>query len=73
MDLLHEFLSSTSSDFDVVAITKTSQGNNDSFKSNVAIKGYDNYFTASLSARGGVAIYSKFIRTYRLIYTKQRV
>ena len=59
MDLLHEFLSSTSSDFDVVAITETSQGNNDSFKSNVAIKGYDNYFIASLSARGGVAIYSK--------------
>ena len=59
MDLLHEFLSSTSSDFDVVAITETSQGNNDSFKSNVAIKGYDNYFTASLSARGGVAIYSE--------------
>ena len=29
MDLLHEFLSSTS-DFDVIAITETSQGNNDS-------------------------------------------
>ena len=28
MDLLHEFLSSTSSDFDVVTITETSQRNN---------------------------------------------
>ena len=29
MAILHEFLSSTSSDFDVVAITETSQRNND--------------------------------------------
>ena len=40
MDLFHEFLSSTSSDFDVVTITETSQRNNDFFKTNVvAIKG----------------------------------
>ena len=41
MDLLHEFLTSTS-DFDVIAITETSQRNNEFFKNNVAIKGYNN-------------------------------
>ena len=58
MDLLHEFLSSTS-DFDVIAITETSQRNNEIFKNNVAIKGYNNYFTSSYSEKGGVAIYAK--------------
>ena len=38
MDLLHEFLSSTS-EFDIIAITETSQGNNDFFKNNATIKG----------------------------------
>ena len=40
MDLLHEFLSNTS-DFDGTAISETSQRNNDFFKNNVAIKGYN--------------------------------
>ena len=39
MDILHEFLSSASSDFDVVAITETSKKNNEFFKTNVAIEG----------------------------------
>ena len=47
MDFLHEFLSSTSSDFDVVAITETSQRNNVFFK--CCYKGYNNYFTSSYS------------------------
>ena len=46
IDLLHEFLSSTS-DFDLIAITEISQRNNEFFKNNVAIKGYNNYFTSS--------------------------
>ena len=58
MDLLHEVLSSTS-DFDVIAISETSQRNNDFFKNNVAIKGYNNYFTSSYLEKGGVAIYAK--------------
>ena len=58
MDLLHEFLSSTS-DFDVIAISETSHRNNVFFKNNVAIKGYNNYFTSSYSEKGGVAIYAK--------------
>ena len=37
MDLLREFLSSTS-DFDVIAISESSQRNNDFLKNNVAIK-----------------------------------
>ena len=41
MDLLHEFISSTF-DFDVIAISETSHRNNDFFKNNVAIKGYNN-------------------------------
>ena len=49
MDILHEFLSSASSDFDVVAITETSQKNNDFFRTNVVIEGYNNYFTSSCS------------------------
>ena len=59
MDFLHEFLPSTSSDFDVIAITETSQRNNDFLKINVAIKGYNNYFTSSFSEKGSVAICTK--------------
>ena len=59
MDLLHEFLLGTSSDFDVVAITEASERNNDFFKTNVVIKGYKNYFASSYTEKGGVAIYTK--------------
>ena len=52
MDLLLEFPSSISSDFDVVAITETFQRNN-------AVKAYNNYFTSSYSEKGDVAIYTK--------------
>ena len=58
MDLLHEVLSSTS-DFDVIAISEISQRNDDFFKNNVAINGYNNYFTSSYSEKGSVAIYAK--------------
>ena len=46
-------------DLDVVAITETSPKNDDFFKTNVAIKGDDSYFTPSSSEKGSVAIYTK--------------
>ena len=54
---LHEFLTSASSNMDIVAITETSQKSNENFIKNVTIEAYDIYSTGSHSARGGVAIY----------------
>ena len=54
---LHEFLTSASSNMDIVAITETSQKSNENFIKNVTIEAYDIYSTGSHSARGGMAIY----------------
>ena len=43
----------------LMCITETLQKNDDFFKTNVAIKGYDSYFSPSSSEKGGVAIYTK--------------
>ena len=42
---------------DIIAITETSQKNNENFKSNIDILGYETYNTASCSSKGGTAIY----------------
>ena len=59
MDNLHEFLSSTASKMDIVAITETSQKNEEHFISNTDIDGYVNYSTSSNLCKGGTALYIK--------------
>ena len=57
--LLHNFLSNTSSNVDIITITETSQYINSNFKSNVNLEGYDLFSTPSLSNKGGTCIYIK--------------
>ena len=42
---------------DIIALTETSQKNNENFKSNIDIEGYETYCTPSYSSKGGTAIY----------------
>ena len=56
-DNLHKFLSNTQSKMDIIAITETSQKNNDNFITNVTIEGYATYYTPSNSNKGGTALY----------------
>ena len=56
-DNLHEFLSCSPFNIDFVAITETSQTNNENVIRNVCIDGYDLYSTGSKSAKGRTAIY----------------
>ena len=56
---LHQFLSGVPKDFDVINITETSQKNNENFKANVSITGYNSFFTSSLSNKGGAGMYVK--------------
>ena len=57
---LHHFLSSTDSDIDIIAITETSQQNdNVTFKTNVKLEGYELYSTPTNTSKGGVAVYTK--------------
>ena len=59
-DQFHNFLINTSSDIDIIAITETSQHvNNIKFKTNVELKGYTLFSTASNTSKGGCAIYIK--------------
>ena len=59
-DQLHHFLSSTTSDIDIIAITETSQqANNINFKTNVKLEGYEIYSTPTNTSKGGVVIYTK--------------
>ena len=46
---LYEFISSTSSEFDIIAITETSQKNNELSTTNVAIQGYKEFYTPNSS------------------------
>ena len=52
-NLYLEFLSSTYSKMEIIAITETSQKNNENFKSNVNIKGHATYYAPSHSNKGG--------------------
>ena len=54
---LHSFLNGSKSAMDVIAITETSEDNDLSFLSNIEMEGYDLFSTATLSAKGGVALY----------------
>ena len=56
-DNFNEFLSSTNTKMDIVAITETSEKDEIGFLNNVEIEGYDFYHTASKSLKGGSAIY----------------
>ena len=56
-DNLHKFLSNTQSKMDIIAITETSQKNNENFITNVTIDGYATYYTPSNSNKGGTALY----------------
>ena len=54
---LHQFIYSTSSKFDILAITESSQKANENFKLNVKIDGYDLYKTGSITNKGGTVLY----------------
>ena len=54
---LHEFISSTSSKFGIIAITESSQKADENFKLNIKIEGYEFYSTPSNSNKGGTALY----------------
>ena len=54
---LHNLLSGAKSSMDVIALTETSESNDNSFISNVDINGYKLYNTPTLTSKGGVAIY----------------
>ena len=60
LDIFHQFLAGSSSKFDVIAITETSQKIiNEDFKTNISMEGYLNFSTPSNSNKGGTAIYVK--------------
>ena len=56
-DNLHEFISNTSSKIDIIAITETSQKNDESFILKTDIEGYVNCSTPSNISKGGTAVY----------------
>ena len=56
-DNLHEFISSNSTKFDILAITESSEKNNQNFKLNIKIDGYELFSTPSNSNKGGIVIY----------------
>ena len=57
---IHNFLSNTISDMDVIAITETSQhSSSENFKKNIEFDGYKLHSKPSKTNRGGVAIYVK--------------
>ena len=58
IDNLYEFISNTSSELDVIAITETSHKNNEFFTTNVSIEGYKEFYTSN-SSKGGTALYVK--------------
>ena len=58
-EILHEFITNATYDFDIIGITETSQKCNENFISNVSINNYNLYATSSNSIRGSSAIYIK--------------
>ena len=57
--LLHNFLASSSSELDFIAITETSHNDHDKFISNIKIDGYDLFSTPTNTSKGGTAIFAK--------------
>ena len=59
-DSLHNFLANNSTDFDVIAITETSEKvSNENFLANINIDGYLNFSMPTKSNKGGTSIYVK--------------
>ena len=59
-DLLQQFLTNLTQNFDIITITETGQkAENPEFISNINIDNYINFSTPSLSNKGGTAIYVK--------------
>ena len=57
LDNLVEFLATTSTKMDIVAITGTSEKEDLGFLNNIEIEGYEFYHTASKKSKVGTAIY----------------
>ena len=58
LDDYNNFINNANFDLDILCISETSQRENQNFKSNVSIGGFDQMFSlGSKTARGGVAIY----------------
>ena len=57
LDNLYEFMSWTSNELGIVALTETSEKEDIGFIGNVDIDGYQKFNTASKSSKGGTAIY----------------
>ena len=59
-DKVHEFISSTSSPIDVIAITETSfQADNEFFTTNIKMEGYSDFSTPTNTSKGGCTLYIK--------------
>ena len=58
--LLHTFFAGCFLDFEVIAITETSnQDPNNKFKTNITIEGYKEFSTSTITSNGGTTIYTK--------------
>ena len=57
LDNLNEFLASSSTMMDILALTETSEKEDTGFSINVEIAEYEKFHTASKTAKGGTAIY----------------
>ena len=57
LDHLYEFISGASNKIDIVALTETSEKEDNGFTGNVEIDGYQKFHTASKTSKGGTAIY----------------
>ena len=58
-EALHTLLCNTSSSMDAIAISETSELEDQSFLTNVSLEGYDLFKTPTMSPKGGVALYMK--------------
>ncbi len=57
LDTLQTFLAGSKSAMDIIAVTETSEKEDDSFISNVKIDGYSLFHTPTCSSKGGSALY----------------
>ena len=57
LDNLNEFLASSSTMLDILALTETSENAETGFLTNVEIAGYEKFHTATKTSKGGNAIY----------------
>ena len=57
-DSLQDFLAGSSAALDIIAITETSEQNDNFFISDVSLEGYTSFYTPTNSRNGGTAIYA---------------